>query len=69
MNNVRNLLLFVAAISAGFVYICNAIPQIESKPAGEQASAESLDLCIFFAQPSAFPLCLLPFRLFLAPHA
>lgn len=43
MSNVRNLLLFVTAISAGFVYICNAIPQIESQPAGEQASAESLD--------------------------
>ncbi len=43
MNNVRNLLLFVAAISGGFVYICNAIPQIESQPAGEQTSAASLD--------------------------
>ena len=43
MSNVRNVLLFVAAISAGFVYICNAIPQIQSQPAGDQASAESLD--------------------------
>ncbi len=40
---MRNLLLFVAAICAAFVYICNAIPQIESQPAGERASAESLD--------------------------
>lgn len=43
MSNVRNLLLFVVAISAAFLYICNAIPQIESQPAGDQASAESLD--------------------------
>ena len=48
MNNGRNLLLFVAVISGGFVYICNAIPQIESQPAvlpgnGEQTNAESLD--------------------------
>ena len=35
MNNVRNLLLFVAVISGGFVYICNAIPQIESRPVEE----------------------------------
>ncbi len=35
MSNVRNLLLFVAAISGGFVYICNAIPQIESRPVEE----------------------------------
>ncbi len=35
MNNARNLLLFVAAIAGGFVYICNAIPQIESQPVEE----------------------------------
>ncbi len=35
MTNARNLLLFILAVSAGFVYICNAIPQIKSEPAAE----------------------------------
>ncbi len=33
MRNTRNLVVFIVTISAGFVYICHAIPQIESQPA------------------------------------
>ena len=35
MRNSRNLLLFILAVAGSFVYICNAIPQIESQPATE----------------------------------
>ncbi|MFQ5776572.1 MAG: c-type cytochrome [Terriglobia bacterium] len=46
MTNARNLLLFIAATAAGFVYICNVIPQIKGEPAAEQvvtgASPEEL---------------------------
>lgn len=37
MTNARNLILFIVAIAAGFVYICNVIPQIESEPIVEEA--------------------------------
>lgn len=33
MTYARNLVVFVIAISAAFVYICNAIPQVKSQPA------------------------------------
>ncbi|MFQ5722867.1 MAG: c-type cytochrome [Terriglobia bacterium] len=36
MTTARNLVLFVTATAAGFVYICNAIPQIKSEPVVEQ---------------------------------
>ncbi len=35
MNNAIKLLVFVLGISGAFVYICNAIPQIESRPVEE----------------------------------
>ncbi len=42
MNNARNILIFVVVVCGGFVYICNAIPQIESQSADEGAD-EALD--------------------------
>lgn len=37
MTTARKLILFILAIAAGFVYICNVIPQIESEPIVEEA--------------------------------
>lgn len=37
MTNARNLILFILATAAGFVYICNVIPQIKSEPVVEEA--------------------------------
>jgi putative heme-binding domain-containing protein len=46
MTNARKLILFILAISAAFVYICNVIPQIKSEPVVEEqiigASPEEL---------------------------
>jgi len=35
VRNAGNLLVFIVAVAASFVYICNAIPQIQSEPAVE----------------------------------
>ncbi len=46
MTNAGKLILFILAISAAFVYICNVIPQIKSEPVVEEqiigASPEEL---------------------------
>jgi putative heme-binding domain-containing protein len=46
MTNARKLTLFIMAVSAAFVYICNVIPQIKSEPVVEEqiigASPEEL---------------------------
>lgn len=41
MRPARNLVLFVAAITAAFLYICNAIPQIRSEPVAVETTIGS----------------------------
>jgi putative heme-binding domain-containing protein len=36
MTNTRNLIAFIVIISAAFVYICYAIPQVEGRPAAAE---------------------------------